>query len=382
MRSQTRLIIITVMSMILTVIPWTGPAFGAGPSDSPDPGSMQIQEASSDTATVTLGKILTVNQKNRFPAVHDFLYRIERVEAWDNANQSTSLSGATIEKSQMPMPISSSVPHQSVTLSGDAATVRIGDFMDTSAANTPSTGDGADSDTSRSRVTPVKIQFAKAGYYVYKVQEIGSDPSNVQGMDYDTNEYFMVFYVCNKVDSDGNTVEGVYVHDITSYTNESGRSDYRPDLSDIQNVTDNNGTAAIPNQGRVNDDGTISHDLGKVGKSTSQTPNQLEAWRMWNAQTTHDLVLKKNVTGNLGDRTKEFEFSVTLSGLEPGQRYTTDQPAQHTDAVSTVKIRTITKGSLNTDGSEVTADSNGQATFTVLLKDDDAFVLNALPVTA
>ncbi len=37
-----------------------------------------------------------------------------------------------------------------------------------------------------------------------------------------------------------------------------------------------------------------------------------------------DLKVQKKVTGDLGDRTKEFEYTVELEGLEPGQSYTVE----------------------------------------------------------
>ena len=379
-RKKARTALAAVLSLMLTLTMCTMDVFAAGASDTPDGSSYRIQNAAGangNTGVVTLGKILTCSRPGDFPAVTDFVYSIEAVEAWRNANVSTSLSGETIAPADMPAP-AAAPGNRPVTSEGVISTVLIGNFGDGSATNT-STGDGADTSTRRTRTTPVHITFTEAGYYVYKVKETGSVPANIPGVDYDDNEYFMVFYVCNKVDADGNTTEGVYVHSITSYTNTSGSETYKPELSDIQNVTDNAGTAAAANTGQVNPDGTVSHQLGKVGVSDPESPNRLEAYRMWNAFVSHDLVLKKNVSGNLGDRTKLFEFTITLTGLEKNRTYTTQTPAKDTGDESTADIVSASVGTKNS-GTSFASDDSGSATILVKMKDDDIFVINGLPL--
>lgn len=384
---------VLLLAAVLMVSTCSAAVFAAGASDRPDASSYAVQTAAGehgDTATVTLGKILTVSAPNRFPDVSDFIYSIEAVRAWDNANRDTAKSGESIAASAMPMPTERGTAHQTVAVSGSTATVHVGNFQNTSASNRAA-GEGEDTALKRTRTTPVQIRFAKAGYYLYKVKELGSARGsgddyaqvvrNVPGVDYDDNEYFMVFYVCNKVDRDGNTVSGVYVRSITSYANTSGSESYAPDLSDIQNVTDNGGTAAGANTGQANGDGTFSHTLGKVGVSDESTPNQLEAYRMWNAYTDHDVVLKKNVTGNLGDRSKLFEYTITLSGLGRIGVYTTDTKAQETGDVSTVQIDSVSVGT-KLSGTSFRADADGNAVLKVRLCDDDALVLNGLPMTS
>lgn len=381
-----------VLSVLLVMSMSIGPAFATG--DDP-PTSQEIQAAAGvngNTATVTLGKILTTNTSNRFPGITDFVFSIEAVEGWANANTSTAASGADIAVANMPMPQTSATAHQSVTNSGTKSWVLVGNFQDSTGSNRDSAA-GADTTTRRTRTTPVNITFTNAGYYVYKVKEEGSIPNNtasdymtapvknVKGVDYDNNEYFMVFYVCNKVDASGNTTGGVYVHSITSYTNTSGDDTYMPDLSDIRGTTDNNGDAAGANTGSVGVDGTVSHNLGKVGVSDPTTPNQLEAYRMWSDFVSHDVVVKKNVTGNLGDRTKLFEFTITLTGLAPGGTYVTNQTAADGVTAGTAAIDSVSTGTKNS-GTSFTATAAGAATLLVKMADDGIFVLNELPMTA
>jgi len=483
------------------------------------------QANSSNIGTVRLGKILTVNQKGKFPNIEDFVYKITPVAAWDNANVSTAKSGNQIAQADMPKPVTSSTAHHNIIGTAPdsldnapwATLVTIGNFKNEGEDNTSSIyGDknheyvnsDATSNTAkidegkrRTRVTDVSFKFAKAGYYMYKVTEVGSRQNggndglstlkkDVAGVDYDNNSYYIVFYVCNKqavadvknneygqgtqkgdtvgqagyinnVNADGTQTQvasenGVYVHTITSWTNQfendkAGRSatDYKPDntmrtsneLADAQNWLHDlmqsedvdskystsygdGGHAAKPNTGRVDNNNkgrtdqhpgktngangaagsnpanqgpsTVTHDnLGKVGISTPKNPNFLEAYRMWNAQTTHDVVLKKNVTGNLGDRTKEFVFEVKLTGLEYNQTYTTNVPAGSTDETvdagkatndvtsANVKMYDMQPAAcLAKDGKSFTTDGTGAVSFKVKLRDDDIFVLNSLPRSA
>lgn len=382
--------IVMLLAFVLMSASTALTAFAAGPNDTPDGQSYTIQQHSSATGTVTLGKILTTNQDNKFPVVTDFNYEITAVKAWKNANISTGTSGETIPVANMPLPAALTTVHQSVTpdTANHKATVTVGDFSNTSATNHDSAA-GNDTNTQRTRTTPVQITFSEAGYYMYKVTETGSTPADIKGVDYDKHEYFMVFYVCNKVDEQGNTLPstdangGVYVHDITSYRNTSGSSEYQPNLSDIQNVSDNKGSAADGTGADPTNPNTEAN-LAKVGKSAASTPNQLEAYRMWNHQYTQDLVLKKNVTGNLGDRTKQFEFTIAMTALEPGQTYTTNVAAKYSNDTTTTD-KTITSasvGTLSTDKKSFTSDNSGNATILVKLTDEEVFVINALPVSS
>ena len=341
-----------------------------------------IEDISSSTATVNLGKVLTTNHDNKFPNITDFNFEIERIEAWDNANVSTAQNGAAIAKADIPMPTVSNTANHTVTVSGDKASVAVGNFK-----STPSEQTGvADTATSKLRTTAVNITYNKAGYYVYKVKEVSSTPASAPGVEYDDHEYFIVVYVCNNTDASGNTTSGVYVHNITSYRNESGSETYKPNLTEIATTQDNGGTAATTND---------RDNLAKVGISSSTTgtdattglakgPNKLEAYKFWNDQFVQDLVITKNVTGSLGDKTKEFEFTVTLTGLEPGVTYTSNVAAADTGDTTTsgAKLVSATVGTVDSSAKSITASNNGTATFLIKLKDDDKFVINALPVGA
>lgn len=303
------------------------------------------------TATVTLGKILNVNQDDKFPNVENFTFELEAIQGWDNANISTHESGNTIAPADMPMPAESDTANHEIDVTGTKATVNIGDF----------TTSDKDNSKQKTRTTDVNITFNKAGYYMYKVVETGSDPANVPGVTYDDHSYYVVVYVANRCDAQGNTLTGAYVKNITSYRN-TAESNYVPNLSDIANVSDG-GTLKDNNE----------TNLEKVGKSTSENPAELEAYRFWNKAQTSDLTIEKNVRGNLGDLSKQFEFTVELEGLEPGVEYTT---------VGTGILVSASVGSVDTTAKTITANDAGKATVLVKLNDGRALTVEGLPVTA
>ena len=343
------------------------------------------QANSNNTGTIRLGKILTVNQQNKFPNIEDFVYKITPVSAWDNANVDTAKSGVKITMENMPKPITSTAyngEHHKITniqTSGASpwcSLVSIGNFKDKNGANTSSVTNSDEASNTdkisenkrRTRTTDVTFKFAKAGYYLYRVEEVGSKQNgsvdglsglkkDVAGVDYDDNAYYVMFYVCNKQATDdvaaneygqgtkaGDTIgqegylnrvnndgtqdmlaseDGVYVHTITSWTNQydnaiGGKTatDKKPDnsmrdsqaladatntLHDLMNIEDNQGQSAKDNTGKVDNnnvgivDGpversngsngvagmneanqgpsTVTHDnLGKVGISTPEPP--------------------------------------------------------------------------------------------------------------
>lgn len=291
------------------------------------------EDVSTNTATLVLGKDLTYTNRQHSP-ISKVTYTIEKVEAWGNDAVANGTNGAAIAVAEMPNPSTSSAE-----------------------INLTDNGNGKATGT-----TTVTIPFTKAGYYVYKIKETAiANPGNRATVTSDTHEYFAVIYVCNRTDANGNTASGVYVHDITSYRNTSGSDTYKPTLTDIANTTDNGGTAASAN---------TEANLGKVGKSTPTDPNSLEAYKMWNTvayPTLSDLTISKNVTGNLGDLTKKFSFTVSLTGLEPSSPYAVDNTGDVT----------MTKGTFA--NGTMTATAAGEIAFTVLLRDDQSVKINDVP---
>ncbi len=313
------------------------------------------QNASSDTATIRMGKTLNSVQANKFPSVTDFSYTLERIQAWDNSNADAGTNGTVISKTDIPLPQPAVAANHTISVSGNTAAVAIGNFM---------AADPQDTAAEKNRYTDVPIRFTKAGYYVYKVKEAGSTPASIPGVQYDSHEYFIIVYVANKMDSNGDTINGVYVHSITAYRNESGSESYKPDLSDIGKTTDNRGAQAQQNN---------ESNLGKVGISSPSSPDLLRADNMWNKYNTSDLLISNNVQGTLGDRNKNFEFNVSLAGLENNKKYKLS---------GDVSLDSIATGTYSAQDTSFTTNSEGEAVFKVKLKDDEELKLEALNATS
>jgi hypothetical protein len=84
-----------------------------------------------------------------------------------------------------------------------------------------------------------------------------------------------------------------------------------------------------------------------------------------------NVTISKTVTGSMGDKTKSFKFTLSLSGLAANQKY------NYTGG--------LTSGSGTTekpnDGS-LTADSNGKKTEVIYLKHGQTLTINGLPTGA
>ena len=320
------------------------------------------QENSTPTATINLEKTLTVDQAGKFPNIQDFSFTFERIEAWDNANTDTAINGANIAKENIPMPAAAATAHHTVSaVTADKVTVTTGDY---------SVADTGDTTTARTRSTALPITYTKAGYYVYKVNEVSG---SVTGVTYDSDAYYVCVYVANSMDSDGNTTDGVYVHSITTWQNmQALTANLNQHNKDIGTDADNPGGTNVNNNSVTGDD-----DEGKVNTTTNTNPDETTV-NFDNLSESKNVVVKKNVKGSLGDRTKLFEFTVTLTGLTPGTTYTISD-GNGTNGFTLVSAST---GTLDTTAKTITPDASGNATFLVKLRDDQAIKIEGLPVGA
>lgn len=83
-----------------------------------------------------------------------------------------------------------------------------------------------------------------------------------------------------------------------------------------------------------------------------------------NEYKAYDLTISKEVTGNQGDKTKEFDVSVNISGVVPNKAYT------------------VTKGGTPDAPDTVTSDSSGNISATIKLKDTDSVRIEGIPKNA
>ena len=370
-------------------------------------GSFNLEKAHAmtpvDEAKIEVGKTLTING-TKFPNIQNFEFELEAIEGYTNPNPSTTIDGQKINASAVPMPTGAA---------NNKITKAVGDFR------TAATGDTA---TTRTRKDAFgNIKYTTAGYYLYKMTE--KIPSTkVPSVVYDESSYYVVVYVVNNIDEEGNTIDGVHVESITAWHNAKGSDANKPNLKDIanygktngdDNTGDNNGQAAKSNStyGQNPDNEQRWDDLGKVGKSTPPDPddpnntegddrNKLDTYKFWNKQEMHDIKLVKNVKGNLGDVTKQFEFTVTLTGLESGETYVVEKTGpmkaatqEDVDAGSATEVgQQIPKslpilvsaepGSINNSANTVTVNEAGNATFIVKMTDAQAINLKNIPNSA
>lgn len=356
-----------------------------------------------DTASIGVGKTLTVNG-TKFPDIRYVRFELEAVRGYTNPNASTKIDGQSIAAAAVPMPEGTQQGSTSVSLD-------VGDFKE-------SVSQGASPDTQSKKVRTGRFEnilYDTAGYYLYRLKETGSlkaagdEPSkDVAGVSYDESSYYVVVYVVNNVDEDGNTESGVHVESVTAWHNSKSATDQDseivPNLKDIalhgttngdDDSGDNNGREAGANDTYgQNPAGEQRWDgLGKVGRSdppaqgdenneNGDDRNVLDAYKFWNRQEMHDILLTKNVKGNLGDVTKQFEFTVTMSGLEKNGTYQIGKTGQ--PSVSEIAAANGGKGGVADlpSGTAVTADQTGAAVFLVKLSDDQGIRLSDIPCGA
>ena len=116
---------------------------------------------------------------------------------------------------------------------------------------------------------------------------------------------------------------------------------------------------------RINEDG--SHQIRDPEKEEYGLPydETIPMAVIDHSMAATDLILEKEVAGNLGDRTKEFEFTVKFTGLEAEKTY--QSPA---DPAVPAPVRAYT------------ADPEGEAVLQVKLKDGESVCFPALPYGA
>ena len=282
--------------------------------------SANVGTAATNKATLSVGKTL-YNQYNGASAgklsAQSFDFTIEAVEAKDGRDMSTIAVGS------IPMPA--------------ATTVTI-----------PFTTDDVKDQAKVTKGTSfAEITYTTPGYYLYKINEVILG-TKVPGVTYDETSYFVCVYVVEDVDASGNTENGVYVKEITSWHNDKASEAAKPDLSEIAWTTDNGGTAAS----------TVN------ATDESVTFGKVNYTKFVNQTASADFVVTKNVKGNLGDRNFAFAFTTALEGLNPGTTYTYTKTSQ--DA-STADVT-------------FTADAQGKATLNYTLKDDEQIIVKDVPI--
>lgn len=276
-----------------------------------------VAKTSTNKATLSVGKTLH-NTTGKLSA-QSFNFKIAAVEAKDGRNMNE------IAKSAMPMPAK------------DTVTI---DFSKAEVANKTELTKGTNF---------ADITFTKPGYYMYKINEV-VPAVKAPGVTYDETSYFVVVYVTEKTDDKDDTTNDVEVNSITSWHNDKDKSDQKPNLTEIAKTPD----GATSMQTVTGTDKTVS--FGKVNYT-----------KFVNQTASLDVVVSKNVKGNLGNRDYDFQFTTELAGLNPGTEYTYEKTTQGGTTEAAVKF---------------TADPEGNATLSYVLKDDESIKINQIPVAS
>ena len=158
------------------------------------------------------------------------------------------------------------------------------------------------------------------------------------------------------------TEPGVYRYKITeAATSERGiTNDANPDrYLDVYVTSDDEGNLTIANTIlHTYDDAVLTDGTNPEGKPDSYT----------NTYLTYDLALSKTVTGNQAYHQQYFPCTVTIANADPLVQF------DITDVDSSVTI----DGTSYSNPSSITADDNGEATFTLYLKHGQVATINGL----
>ena len=132
-------------------------------------------------------------------------------------------------------------------------------------------------------------------------------------------------------------------------------------------------------------------EIGKVDRSRCKEeneggfvgPNKLQI-NFWNETDSKDVELIKKVTGTLGDLQKEFEFTVTLTGLQGNSSYKI-VPVSKKTGVDAPALGNAKNTGLTKDGNDYfvkTAANETTKTFKVVLKSQQSIKIEGLPTEA
>lgn len=202
-------------------------------------------------------------------------YRFELlpVKGWSSESASTFSSGQTLKASELPMP-------EGTDPSSGTKVIEI------------------PGDVEEGTCTLGRIRIESPGWYMYQVREV-IPAVRKAGIRYDETSYYIVVYAKN-----GDM--GAAVTNVTAWHNNKDSSKDLPDLSDITSIPDTDSELQSPGQ--------------KVFGKVANGEHAIEV-AFWNTIEKSTLIVRKNVRGSLGDRTKQFKFRLTISGLTPSTEF-------------------------------------------------------------
>lgn len=185
--------------------------------------------------------------------------------------------------------------------------------------------DGVISVTHNGEITITQVAgFDKAGIYRYIVEET---PGDYEGITYDNTDRYLDVYI--QTGDDGSlSIAGAVLYETDDVLSSDGK------------------TYTDPDEG----------ETAKGGFT--------------NTYATADLTLTKLVDGNLGDRTKDFTFTVTIKGAEGEQFYVTTTRTDGYDAPIVLEEKTVGEGD--------TAVTTYEKSVTITLKHNESVTIYGL----
>ena len=278
--------------------------------------------ASAENTTFSFNKYLVVDKNANVPNV-DFTFTIAPDEDADTVHLTNNkvelyqgISGATFTDG------TASFTTNSTTTAGGTAAV----FTGNTNAETNIT---ITSDTSKKYATDgltvsfADVVFPESGIYRYKVTE--ADPTGAFTAETETDR----------------TLD-VYVEDVDGTLGIMGYVLYDKVITDVPTnyTTAEEATAGIGyNTAEVKGDNA-------TGKKSSGFVN---------AYATHNLTFGKEVTGNQGSKDKYFEYTVTISGATPNDKYEVCVNQNIDGIIGNADIEVIANNATTVDGENVTS---------------------------
>lgn len=173
--------------------------------------------------------------------------------------------------------------------------------------------------------------YTKAGIYVYKVVEELSGAYTItdatkESLTYSTAEYTLYVYVANKADGSGVYIKAI--GDVLTKGQDTDGTDGKPAEGDKVDPTP--GTEGTT--GEVSTENSAMKFYNNYLKKGGENPLEPDQQKLF---------IDKTVTGDYGDHSKYFDFSLTLT-----------KPAVSTATVYKAKV-------VDADGNDVTSDDNG-----------------------
>lgn len=261
--------------------------------------SYRDDEAELSATCLQIG--LVTSEKYRFTLIP--------VKGWANEAESTFANGQELRASDIPMP-------EGTDGESGNKTIEMQGELD---EETGSFG---------------RIRFDKTGWFMYRIIE-DIPAKRTPGIKYDETSYYVIVYVVR-------TDSGIRVSDVTAWHNNKDSNKDLPELSDISRLMDSE-------QG-VTASGQKEYGKAAHGEHDITVP-------FWNSAEKSTLIVRKNVTGSLGDRTKQFKFRLLITGLIPNAEYTA-----------------LSDGAIPDKGFDedfhFVADAKGKATVDFLMADD------------